>query len=268
MDQAPASPTYPEYDGVHEVAVANVGRAILKRRRGAPEGFFTAEARGLEALRSANALRVPDVYEQGDDFIVLEDLGRGHADDEFFVQAGAGLARLHQQVSEQFGFDDDGWCGDSRQSNARDDDGWRFFAEARLLPQARRALDGGHIERTDMTAVESICASLRERVPEQPASLVHGDLWLGNLHCCASGEPALIDAAAVHYGWAEADLAMLTLFGSVPHDVFDSYAEHRALAADWRDRIPLYNLYHLLNHLNLFGKAYLSAVRASLERYR
>jgi fructosamine-3-kinase len=93
---------------------------------------------------------------------------------------------------------------------------------------------------------------------------VHGDLWSGNLHVCGDGEPALIDAGAVHYGWAEADLAMLTLFGSPPATFFDTYAEHGSLCRDWHERASIYNVYHLLNHVNLFGRTYLARLQLAL----
>jgi fructosamine-3-kinase len=97
---------------------------------------------------------------------------------------------------------------------------------------------------------------------------VHGDLWTANLHACADGELALLDAGAVHYGWAETDLAMLTLFGEPPPALFAAYQEAADIDSGWRRRTALYNLYHLLNHLNLFGgAAYLSGVRSVLRSY-
>jgi fructosamine-3-kinase len=147
------------------------------------------------------------------------------------------------------------------------DDGWRFFAQCRLLPQARRAFDGGRLTAEESQAVERICARLPELIPLQPPVLLHGDLWLGNLHCCGDGMPALIDAGAVHWGWAEAEQSMLTLFGAPPEAFWNAYAEVCAPDADWRERAPLYNLYHLLNHLNLFGASYLDGVREVLRRF-
>ena len=250
---------------MHRTTLPDGTRVIVKHRHGGPADFFQAEARGLAALRAARALRVPEVLETDEDRIVLEDLGDGRPAADYWPRAGAGLARQHAVTVARFGFEHPGYCGDSPQDNTPDDDGWRFFAQRRLLPQMRRACDGGLIEARDTRAVESLCAHLRDRLPEMPAVLLHGDLWSGNLHVCANGEPALIDAGAAHYGWAEAELAMLTLFGSPPSAFFDAYAEHAVLSRDWRERAPLYNLYHLLNHVNPFGPGYLPALRRTLS---
>jgi len=224
------------------------------------------EAHGLELLRASGALRVPVVHQVTDDALVLEDLGNGHPSREAWERAGQGLARLHRRTAAEFGLDRSGWCGDSEQANTSMRDGWRFFAECRLLPQGRRAYDAGLLEAPDVRALERLCGTLSARLPAQPPSLVHGDLWRANLHPCADGELALIDAAAVHFGWAEADLAMLTLFGEPPAALLDAYQAAAGIDADWRTRAPIYNLYHLLNHLNLFGAGYLRGVRAVLQR--
>jgi fructosamine-3-kinase len=251
-------------EGTRRTLLPDGRRAITKRRSDVPACFFEAEARGLEALRRAGALRVPDVLDVGKDHIVLEDLGHGRPAADYWQRAGAGLVLQHRNHGARFGFDHDGYCGDSPQDNRPDDDGWRFFAERRLLPQTRRARDGGLIEARDVACIELLCATLRERIPDMPPVLLHGDLWAGNLHVCGDGTPALIDAAAVHYGWAETDLAMLVLFGLPQMAFFLTYAEHASLQHGWHARAPLYNLYHLLNHLNLFGVGYLPALRGAL----
>ncbi|HET7267282.1 MAG TPA: fructosamine kinase family protein [Oleiagrimonas sp.] len=257
----------PEADGLHRITLADGRHAIIKRQRHAPADFFAAEARGLAALARIGALRVPVVHDVGDDFITIEDLGHGSRAPDYWQRAGAGLAAQHTATSEHFGWNRDGFCGDSPQDNTRDGDGWRFFAERRLQPQMRRARDHGLIEPRDVARIEHLCTHLREHVPDMPPVLLHGDLWSGNLHVCADGAPALIDAGAVHDGWAEADLAMLVLFGAPPEAFFHAYAEHATLRKNWRDRSGLYNTYHLLNHVNLFGAGYLPALRQTLAHF-
>src|SRR5690606_23606624 len=185
---------------------------------------------------------VPAVVALHDAAWVLEDLAHGRADGAAFARAGRALAHLHAHAGTCFGLDRDGWCGTTPQPNTPTADGYAFFAEHRLLFQGRRAFDAGRLERRDLRAIEQLCGRLAERVPPQRAVLVHGDLWTGNLHACADGKLALIDAAAVHYGWAEADLAMLTLFGEPPGMFFASYEAEAGIDAAWRERAPLYNL--------------------------
>ena len=242
-------------------------RAFVKVRRDKPADFFAAEARGLDELARAAAMRVPQVFHVWNHGIAIEDLGAGSPQRSDWQQAGRALAQLHANTSDHFGFDADGWCGDSAQDNTRDNDGFRFFAERRLLPQARRALDKRRLSGGEYDHVKTLCGHLPDYLPRRPAVLVHGDLWTGNLHACANGELALIDGGAVHYGWADSDLAMLTLFGEPPRDFFDAYERGNGTDSGWREYAPLLNLYHLLNHLNLFGTGYLGAVRGVLERY-
>lgn len=254
-------------DGNHRFALRDGRRVYAKVRRGVPADFFAAEAHGLAALCAARALRVPAVLALGTSGIALEDLGCGRAAPRDWRHAGARLAALHGHAGTHFGFATSGYCGDTPQDNTPDADGFRFFAERRLLPQLRRARDAGLLDADDRRRGEAICARLHEHLPQASPVLLHGDLWLGNLHACANGELALIDGGAVHCGWAAADLAMLVLFGEPPREFFDTYEAAGVAHASWRAQAPLLNLYHLLNHLNLFGAGYLGAVRGVLRRY-
>jgi fructosamine-3-kinase len=242
-------------------------RVFVKRRDDVPADFFRAEARGLAALSQPKALRVPTVFGVSAHGIVIEDLGSGQPVAADWESAGRRLAKLHQVSASHFGFHADGYCGDSPQLNNRDVDGIHFFVEQRLLPQATRARDAGLLEGNDLRLVEALCGRLRELLPMAAPVLIHGDLWMGNLHACANGELALIDGGAVHYGWPECDLAMLTLFGEPPRAFFAAYEDEAHRDSVWRLRARLLNLYHLLNHLNLFGTGYLAGVRAVLARH-
>jgi len=254
-------------EGLRHTHGQDGGAVVVKIRHGAPPGFFAAEARGLAALAASRTLRVPEMLAVGEHGIVLEDLGTGRPTDEDWQRAGAAIARMHAMRFDRFGFDAHGWCGDSPQDNTRDVDGHRFFAERRLQRQGARAAASGLLDGSDRRALDRVCDRLADLIPAAPAALVHGDLWTANLHACANGALALIDAGAVHHGWTEADLAMLTLFGEPPSMFFAVYEAESGIDASWRERAPLYNLYHLLNHLNLFGASYLGAVRAVLRRY-
>ena len=254
-------------DGLHRLRLADGRAAIAKIRRDAPADFFAAEARGLDALRATRSLRVPQVLDVGCNAIVLEDLGAGDATIAAWRRAGSGLAQLHRAVQTNFGFATDGWCGDRAQDNRQDLDGYAFFAQRRLLAQALHAHSNNLLDSAELRRVDHIASHLADWLPRMPPVLVHGDLWLGNLHACADGELALIDGGAVHHGWAEADLSMLILFGAPPRDFFEAYESSAGIGSEWRGRAPLYNLYHLLNHLNLFGAGYRHDVCAVIDRY-
>ncbi|MGP4845621.1 fructosamine kinase family protein [Marinobacter sp. 1Y8] len=248
-------------------ALLSDGRTVfIKRLRNAPAGFFQAEADGLRAMADVSGCRVPVVLGVSEQGLVLEWL-EGTPAGDFGEQLGRGLATLHASVSGQFGFHDDNFCGLTPQPNPWMTDGHAFFADARLIFQAKRARDAGLLNEPDVSRLETLAAKLPEWVPPMPASLIHGDLWSGNVHCDGRGAPVLIDPA-VHYGWAEADLAMTTLFGRQSPAFYDAYlAASDIVGRDWEERAPLYNLYHLLNHLNLFGGSYRSQVMQVLRRY-
>ena len=239
---------------------------ILKHYERAPDGMFYAEAAGLDALKKTQALRIPEVIHVDDEFLILEDLGQSEPAKDFWRQLGTGLAKIHNSPQSQFGFYVDNYCGSTPQVNTPTADGFAFFAEYRILSLAAVAFQRNLLSTNDLNALETIALNLSKWIPKQAAVLIHGDLWSGNIHCDEHGQPALIDPA-VYWGWAEAELAMTQLFGDLNHDFYASYAEHSDMDVDLRERAPLYNLYHLLNHLLLFGRSYHSQIRSVTTRY-
>jgi fructosamine-3-kinase len=243
------------------------GRALfLKTNRSAPAEMFAREADGLKALRVADGPRLPEPFVWGESFLLMEYLAPAARRADYWPAFGRQLASLHSHVGERFGFDHDNFIGSTPQPNPWTDDGYTFFAQQRLLFQARLAHQRHLLGKRELALAERLAQRLPELAPVQPASLIHGDLWGGNAITDASGAPALIDPAA-HYGWAEAELAMTALFGAFPESFYGAYREARPLQPGFSDRIPIYNLYHLLNHLNLFGEGYLGEVVEILHRY-
>lgn len=196
-------------------------------------------------------VRVPRVLDQGPDFLVLEKLDlRRDGDWEALARM---LASLHRTTGPRFGWHRDNWIGRSPQKNEWRDDWATFFRECRLQPQLETARRNGH----------RITVSSNLLKDHKPApSLLHGDLWSGNAGFIAEG-PVLFDPA-VYYGDRETDLAMTELFGGFPARFYEAYDEAFPLPEGYEARKHLYNLYHLLNHLNIFGEGYLAEVQRTL----
>ncbi|GGO86848.1 fructosamine kinase [Marinobacterium nitratireducens] len=241
-------------------------RLLLKRYRASEAEKVASEARGLLDLGHCSGLRVPTVLYQYGDCLLLEYIDSAGAADDFWQRLGEGLAQLHAQGKPAFGYGIDTFCGGTRQPNAQLADGYRFFAERRLLHGAALCFDSGLLSLRDVQAIESVAAGLERWLPAQAPALLHGDLWSGNVLAGPGGEPVLIDPA-VYWGWPEADLAMTRLFGGFGDAFYDAYRGRRPLEPGWEERAPLYNLWHLLNHLYLFGASYKAAIRDLCRRY-
>jgi fructosamine-3-kinase len=239
-------------------------RFFLKQNQSIPPDMFQKEAQGLEALRLPNGPAIPEVYLVGENFLLLEDLQSAPRCKGFWQIYGHQMAAIHLVESEEFGFRTDNYIGSNPQRNTKTDDGFDFFRECRIIPQMRMAENRSLLTARDVNKIDDLLDRLPDLIPEQSASLLHGDLWSGNLITDIRGEPALIDPA-VYYGWAEADLAMAELFGSYPDEFYQAYEEINPLVSGYCSRFPLYNLYHLLNHLNMFGRSYLAQIRGILN---
>ena len=224
------------------------------RKSGLPD--YTAESEGLEALRAAE-VRVPKVLELGAGFIRLERLKLGARAD--WPAMAKMLAHQHRSTADSYGWHRDNTIGPTPQSNAWADNWRTFWRERRLVPQLALAARNGY-------AVEASGADELLEGHSPPASLLHGDLWSGNAGFTVEG-PVLYDPA-VYYGDRETDLAMTELFGGFPPDFYAVYAQAYPLERGYEVRKHLYNLYHLLNHLNLFGAGYLAQVESTLGLLR
>jgi len=227
--------------------------------------MFEAESDGLLELAESGAIRVPRPICSGaaDDrsFLVLEELRLGGGGD--MACFGRQLAEMHGHTCERFGWFRDNTIGETPQSNVPDDSWSDFWGEQRLGPQLELA--GARFLRT--------AEPLLERLPEffadyRPVpSLLHGDLWSGNYAFTREGEAVLFDPA-VYYGDREADIAMTELFGGFGATFYDAYAEAWPLDPGYAVRRTLYNLYHVLNHYNMFGGGYGAQAQTMIERLR
>jgi fructosamine-3-kinase len=219
---------------------------------------FVAEAAGLQAIAASNSIRVPNPIAHGTaeglSFLVLEHLqlgGRGNA-----RLLGEQLAALHRNTADSFGFPQDDFIGTTPQPNNWTADWPDFWREQRLGHQLRLAAQngyGGELQSQGKKLMDVLPDFFAGYTP-QP-SLLHGDLWGGNHGFLADGTPVIFDPAA-YYGDRECDLAMTELFGGYPPDFYAAYRAAWPLDAGYAKRRELYNLYHILNHANLFGGDY------------
>ncbi len=241
---------------------------FVKVNRPAQAEMFAAEALALKAIHATQTIRVPQPLCWGStdqhSFIAMEWLEFGYCNNESWTQMGRNLAALHRGPGpDQFGWERNNTIGSTPQINTWQARWADFFAEQRLSYQIRLARRKGGA----FPEPERVSAAVREFLGDwQPQpSLLHGDLWSGNAACLATGEPAIIDPAT-YWGDREADLAMTELFGGFPAAFYRGYNEVWPLDEGYPQRRTLYNLYHVLNHFNLFGGGYGSQASRTLEQ--
>lgn len=232
--------------------------------------MFEAEAAGLQEIHNSRTLRVPVPVCWGKNgasaWLVLECLEIGSAGSSGAASLGQGLAAMHRFSSEKFGWVRNNTIGTTPQVNKFSSDWIQFWREYRLGYQLRLAQANGYTGKLQ-TWGERLLAELAVFFPGSPPvpSLLHGDLWSGNYAFDSAGQPVLFDPA-IYYGDREADLAMTELFGGFPATFYAAYREAYPLDPGYATRKTIYNLYHILNHLNLFGGAYLSQAEQMMGR--
>ena len=257
---------------IHNTLVLSTadGHVCLKYNETEPLALLQAEADGLKLLRTADALRLPRVLGLGETdgktWLLLEYIETGRRRDDYWAKLGTGLALLHGHTAPAFGAEADNFIGSLPQPNGWLADPFAFFTQRRILVQAGQALLEDRLSLPLFKDIEALCARFPTLLPLERPALVHGDLWSGNLLVDEQGGPAVIDPAA-HYGLREAEIAFTYLFGGFEEPFYQAYQEAFPLEPGFADRMPLYNLYPLLVHLNLFGSGYLSGVEHVVARF-
>lgn len=275
----------------------NTGDTIfMKANEKEKAASFTAEAAGLFAIAQTGTIRTPKILCAGTDdgeevgysFLLMEYINSGERRADYWETLARELAAMHQAdasafverdgtegtakndggaagTSNNFGFYEDNFIGARPQDNAPSATWIEFFRDKRLAPQFKAA--DSYLTSADRSRVTKLLDHLDDFLiePKKP-SLVHGDLWSGNVMAGPDGKAMLIDPAA-YVGHAEADLAMTELFGGFATAFYQAYREANPLEPGYEKRRDIYNLYQLLNHLNLFGQSYLGAVLSIVDEY-
>jgi fructosamine-3-kinase len=248
--------------------IANANRVSLESgesyfmKHGANQpDMFLREANGLQELEKANCIRVPKVYLADEKFLLLEYIEPGPRTPDFFYRFGRQLAQLHRFSAQHFGFYEDNYIGATPQLNLpsrQEANHWfDFYYNKRLLYQYKLAEKKGLVGDELKNGFLMLDTRIEEMMEgsEEPPSLLHGDLWKGNFMVDGNSNPCLVDPAT-YYGHREAELAMTKLFGGFNEEFYSAYRSSYPLPDGYDHRENIYMLYHVLNHLNLFGNSY------------
>ncbi len=233
--------------------------------------MFETEVRGLDLLRRTEAFAVPAVIgfgeQQGRSYLILEYLNTGAPAPDYWEQFGQSLALLHAQTQPKFGLHFDNYIGSLPQINTPAADGIAFFFEQRILSQAGLALYNGLLDKTLYDKILNLRNRLPDLLPNERPALLHGDLWSQNVLVQEQSGLAVLIDPAVYYGFREAEIAFTKLFGGFEQQFYDAYHEAFPLDDGFDERVPIYNLYPLLVHTNLFGTGYVAGVEKVLKRF-
>ncbi|WP_057939518.1 fructosamine kinase family protein [Algoriphagus resistens] len=228
------------------------------------------ESEGLELLRKATFLKVPQLYGCGRigdyNYLLTEFITSGKNQPDYWENLGLGLAHLHLTSNSKFGLEHNNYIASIPQNNLQMVNWFDFYVEHRLEPLIGKAYFEKLISLEFLKKFQEIYPKLEDIFPEEKPSLVHGDLWSGNVISTADGQPGLIDPA-VYFGHREMDLAFSRLFGGFDAEFYISYESVLPLEPGFETRMGIYNLYPLLVHLNLFGTAYLPGIERIINRF-
>jgi len=226
------------------------------------------EANGLKEISKSGAIRVPKVIYSNKNILITEFIESGSKIKNTYSAFGKNFAKMHKYYSEYFGFYEDNFIGETPQKNLPKNSSWtEFYFTNRLLFQIKLAEKNGYLSEELKNSFEKLERRINSIIlDEGQASLLHGDLWSGNYIVDENGNACLIDPA-VYYGNREADLAMTKLFGGFPPEFYHAYNQEYPLQEGYLFRENIYKLYHILNHLNLFGYGYYSQALGIIKSY-
>lgn len=233
--------------------------------------MFEKEANGLAELNKNCTLIVPQIIQTGivenEQYLVLEWLEQGNPRKKNWGDFGAALASMHQANQPFFGWKEGNFIGTLYQNNKPSTLWHIFFEECRIMPLVKMLFDNQYFSKNDIQSAGFFCNKIQEIFPEEPPSLLHGDLWSGNFLTIGTGEVALIDPA-VYYGHREMDIGMTKLFGGFDGEFYDRYNDTYPLRKGWQSRLPFAQIYPLLVHAVLFGGHYVERTREILKTFR
>jgi len=232
--------------------------------------MFLSEFDGLALLSKSSNFIIPHVFgtaeQNSTTYLLMKLIESGRRTDKFWEQLGQSLAALHRNQAKQFGYHQPNFIGSLPQANNYMDTWSDFFISQRMNPMIALARDQQLVDRSFIIKFDRAMARIVEEMPIEPGSLLHGDLWSGNLMVDGEGRPTLIDPA-VYYGHREMDLAFSRMFGGFSEEFYSSYHNAFPLAPGFENRVPLYNLYPQLVHLNLFGMSYFGSIDHTIKRF-
>ncbi|HAI76601.1 MAG TPA: ketosamine-3-kinase [Microscillaceae bacterium] len=249
----------------------SAGCFLLKWNEHLPEDMFEAETLGLNLLRSAHLIDIPEVFGFGKvaqkSFLLMEWIQAAMPEKNYWSNLGESIAELHRQTAHFYGLDFNNYIGTLFQNNEKTTNWLDFFVHRRLEAQVGLAYYNNLLNFEVLKKFEQLYARLSGWLPAHSASsLLHGDLWGGNVLVNSIGAPALIDPA-VYYGNREMEIAFTKLFGGFEPKFYEAYHATFPLDPGFEERTSLYQLYPLLVHLNLFGKSYLNLILKILNKF-